>query len=465
MSSDELELYDSDIGEEIEEAEKIEFLNREDVELEMKTLISDVESIVEVNAGMCRNLLHKFKWNKEALLNKMYESGDTQQFLIDSQVVAKCDDKVEESKEGDCDICCSSGVLIGLDCNHMACKECWNKYLKEKIVDNGICEIECMVPDCNLLMEESKIANYTTNSFILAKYRYQSINGYVAASSRLKWCPGNDCGRIVKIPDAETRLIMCKCETRFCFNCCLEFHDPIDCRLMKKWLKKCSDDSETSNWMNTNTKDCPKCSVPIEKNGGCNHMRCTNNKCKHEFCWLCMKAWQYHKENGYKCNIFDESKEKSRSETRALLERWLFYYNRYMNHLQSLQLEEKLKVKVSAKEEELQKNSTMTWVDVQFLSKSVSALSECRRTLMYTYAFAFYLKKNNNSEIFESNQRDLEMATENISGYLERELETKDLKTLRQKVQDLSRYVDQRRKALLDHCEEGVENDFWDFSE
>jgi hypothetical protein len=38
---------------------------------------------------------------------------------------------------------------------------------------------------------------------------------------------------------------------------------------------------------------------------------------------------------------------------------------------------------------------------VQFLKKSLDILCECRRTLMYTYVFAYYLKKNNQSAIFE----------------------------------------------------------------
>lgn len=37
---------------------------------------------------------------------------------------------------------------------------------------------------------------------------------------------------------------------------------------MKAWIKKCQDDSETSNWISANTKDCPKCKSAIEKNGG-----------------------------------------------------------------------------------------------------------------------------------------------------------------------------------------------------
>ena len=38
---------------------------------------------------------------------------------------------------------------------------------------------------------------------------------------------------------------------------------------------------------------------------------------------------------------------------------------------------------------------------VQFLKKAVDILCQCRQTLMYTYVFAYYLKKNNQSVIFE----------------------------------------------------------------
>lgn len=40
---------------------------------------------------------------------------------------------------------------------------------------------------------------------------------------------------------------------------------------------------------------------------------------------------------------------------------------------------------------------------VQFLRKAVDVLCLCRNTLKYTYVFAFYLKKNNQSVIFEVN--------------------------------------------------------------
>jgi hypothetical protein len=70
----------------------------------------------------------------------------------------------------------------------------------------------------------------------------------------------------------------------FSFQCSLSYHAPASCDIMRNWLKKCRDvsdsfpfedkiyfviqDSETANYISANTKDCPKCKVCIEKNGG-----------------------------------------------------------------------------------------------------------------------------------------------------------------------------------------------------
>ena len=86
------------------------------------------------------------------------------------------------------------------------------------------------------------------------------------------------------------------------------------------------------------------------------------------------------------------------------------YVFRYMNHLQSLKFESKLYAMVKDKMEEMQQHN-MSWIEVQFLKKSLDILVECRRTLMYTYVFAYYLKKNNQSAIFEVLRRILYIAS------------------------------------------------------
>ena len=62
------------------------------------------------------------------------------------------------------------------------------------------------------------------------------------------------------------------------------------------------------------------------------------------------------------------------------------------------------------KMEEMQQHN-MSWIEVQFLRKAVDILCECRRTLMYTYVFAYYLSKNNQSEIFEASAKAAELIT------------------------------------------------------
>ncbi len=44
---------------------------------------------------------------------------------------------------------------------------------------------------------------------------------------------------------------------------------------------------------------------------------------------------------------------------------------------------------------------SMSWIEVQFLKEAVDVLCECRRTLTYTYVFAYFVKKSNQFEIFE----------------------------------------------------------------
>ena len=71
-----------------------------------------------------------------------------------------------------------------------------------------------------------------------------------------------------------------------------------------------------------------------------------------------------------------------------------------MNNLQSLKLEKQLASQLEKKLGEVQKT---TWVNPRLFDQSLEILYKCRRTLMNTYAFAYYLQKNNQKEIFEVN--------------------------------------------------------------
>lgn len=74
-----------------------------------------------------------------------------------------------------------------------------------------------------------------------------------------------------------------------CPCCEIEFNlasSEID--IVKKSSKNDESEMATQHWKNVHTRNCPVCSTPIEKNGGCNHVRC--GKCRSDFCWACMRA-------------------------------------------------------------------------------------------------------------------------------------------------------------------------------
>ena len=40
----------------------------------------------------------------------------------------------------------------------------------------------------------------------------------------------------------------------YSFKCCESPHEPVLCEYLRRWRRKCDDDSETSNWIHVNTK-------------------------------------------------------------------------------------------------------------------------------------------------------------------------------------------------------------------
>jgi len=469
----------------IEDEYYFEVLSTEDIVAHMVESIKEVNNVTQIPTTTIRILLNHFKWDKEKLMERFY-SDDQEEMFKAAQVISpfKTLSAASTSSAGssktsrpsssssllECEICClqlPKQMMTGLECGHLFCTQCWTDYLTTKIVDDGAVTFSCP-GNCKIIVDDQTVMNLITDPRVKLKYQHLITNSFVQCNRLLRWCPSPDCNNAVKVQHVEARPVKCKCGHTFCFSCGENWHDPVRCHLIKKWIRKCDDDSETSNWISANTKECPTCNAVIEKDGGCNHMICKNQACKADFCWVCLGPWEPHGSAWYNCNRYDEDEAKNnrdnQEKSRAALTRYLFYCNRYMNHLQSLKFENKLYAMVKDKMEEMQQHN-MSWIEVQFLKKSLDILCECRRTLMYTYVFAYYLRKNNQSAIFEDNQKDLETATEQLSEYLERDISAENLVDIKQKVQDKYRYCDSRRKVLLAHVHEGYEKDWWLYTE
>ena len=97
----------------------------------------------------------------------------------------------------------------------------------------------------------------------------------------------------------------CSCGFSFCYTCGYEYHSPVNCSIVRQWQLKCANEAQNLNWILENSKPCPSCSRPIEKDHGCMHMTCS--VCKYEFCWLCGEPWSLHSQKTggfYSCNRY-----------------------------------------------------------------------------------------------------------------------------------------------------------------
>ena len=64
--------------------------------------------------------------------------------------------------------------------------------------------------------------------------------------------------------------------------------------MLDQWKTKIGnhENEENNKWLKANSKKCPNCQAPIQKNDGCNHIKCTS--CSYMFCWLCMGGPDEH---------------------------------------------------------------------------------------------------------------------------------------------------------------------------
>eukprot|EP00158_Paraphelidium_tribonemae_P003736 Partr_v1_DN26341_c0_g1_i1_m43098 putative ariadne homolog, ubiquitin-conjugating enzyme E2 binding protein, 1 (Drosophila) len=451
--------------------------------------VTHISELFNIPHALAFNLLRHFRWNKDRLLERYMENSTT---VLDKAGVSAQKFQLKPQLAPDsfsCSICCSDsqdspGLEVqALDCGHEFCTNCYRYYLVQKITDEGESRhLHCPAAKCARTVVEKvveRILSEADDQKTLSLYRQLLLKTYVEDVENLKWCPSAGCETIVRCDVRPSQLkrvvpsVRCSNGHEFCFGCSLESHEPCICALVAMWLKKCADDSETGNWIAANTKECSKCKYTIEKNGGCNHMTCKN--CRYEFCWVCMGPWSEHGQSYYNCNRFDEksSKEARQEHTssRAALERYLHYFNRYDNHMQSSKLASKFYGLTEKKMEEMQLQSDFSWIEVQFIRKALDTVIECRSTLKWTYAYAFYLKKSNVSVLYEDNQRDLEMAVETLNELIEQPLPPIDdpeqkqrLADLKQSCLDKTEYCARRRRVVLEDTARGLQEERWTYN-
>uniref|UniRef100_A0A452U5D9 E3 ubiquitin-protein ligase parkin n=1 Tax=Ursus maritimus TaxID=29073 RepID=A0A452U5D9_URSMA len=148
---------------------------------------------------------------------------------------------------------------------------------------------------------------------ILGEEQYNRYQQYGAEECVLQMggvlCPSPGCGAGL-LPEPGVREVTCEggsglgCGLVFCRDCKEAYHEG-ECgalfeasgaatqahRVDEKAAEQARWEEASKETIKKTTKPCPRCHVPVEKNGGCMHMKCPQPQCQLEWCWACSCEW------------------------------------------------------------------------------------------------------------------------------------------------------------------------------
>lgn len=412
-----------------------------DILTERDTLIADVCETTFLNETDAAEMLHQYKWSKDSCVQAFFASGE--ESLISIGVLRTEGDPPAIPKSIQCSVYASEKCMAYgeepagdvqdqyscLQCGHCICNHCWGELLTQKVTDNEIHPLRCLlctIPSAAQAAAKTIVPGHVVPEKLIEKlvsadtfkrYRYLLGKSYVESNNCIKWCPSPDCAFVVngslmthRFGDQPT--VTCGGSHQFCFDCSREPHNPATCQMVKDWEVRNADQGgdETMIWVQLHSAPCPKCGIAIQKNQGCNHMTCRAPVgCGFDFCWVCKEKWGTC--DYYSCNKFkkgepkpDESDADAKLKEKAnMLEKYLFYWKRYK--AQDLtdkfqgELEAKLKMTIDSIREESTDPTALSLCEK--INEGLGQLIECRMALKWSFVRAFSLGDTTEQEMID----------------------------------------------------------------
>ncbi|XP_058094123.1 probable E3 ubiquitin-protein ligase ARI8 [Magnolia sinica] len=471
--------YDSDDSALHRQQQNYTILSEADIRQRQEEDITRISTVLSISGVHASILLRHYNWS----VSKVHDA-----WFVDEEKVRKAVgllekpvDSMANARELTCGICFENyprNTMNAAACGHQFCSACWTGYISTSINDGpGCLMLRCPDPTCGSAVGQDMI-NILASDEDKEKYSRYLLRSYIEDNKKTKWCPAPGCEYAVDfVMGGGSYDVCCNCSYSFCWNCTEEAHRPVDCGTVAMWILKNSAESENMNWILANSKPCPKCKRPIEKNQGCMHITCTP-PCKFEFCWLCLGAWSDHGERTggfYACNRYETAKqegaydetEKRREMAKNSLERYTHYYERWatnqssrqkaladLHQMQAVQLE-KLSDKQCQPESQL-----------KFITDAWLQIVECRRVLKWTYAYGYYLHEHEHAkrQFFEYLQGEAESGLERLHQCAEKELQvyleaegpSKDFNEFRTKLAGLTSVTRNYFENLVRALENGL---------
>ncbi|KAL4464710.1 hypothetical protein ABPG74_011271 [Tetrahymena malaccensis] len=419
-----------------------------------------------------------FQWNKDKMDQEYFNKTEIIQKNAGLIYNGMPKAVTPSTKNFICPVCYDTVSEIDyLPCNQAICKSCWRQYIIDKTLGNQLhMFFKCPFEGCSLVVPQSFIFKYLKDDKEKQDYKRNLGRVYCSESKTMKWCPAPGCDYAVENTHFTHQYVQCiQCNTSFCFKCGKEHHSPCTCDMVHEWELKNSSESENLRWIQLYTKLCPKCRKPIEKNQGCNHMTCRPpNGCGFEFCWLCLGDWKTHGEatgGFYKCNKFEnmnqdekDNKKKEFDKEKSLLEKYIFYFERFNNNQKAEKQAKEDQIKISSLIKDIHDKLGQDQQYLQFLNEANNFLIDGRRCLKWTYCFGFYLDPKK-KDLFEDQQSYLEKTIESLHSKIEKtdfkkrfldDLKIKEFDQYKIEIVNLTQAGIKFKKGILESYESGT---------
>jgi ariadne-1 len=395
------------------------------IHADVEEQVEQIASALHLSVGVARVLLSDFLFNKDSVIascndnriatleqcgvGRHSEKVDTLMADIDETIICGiCYDEVEGNQ------------IYVMPCEHPFCHSCWESYLNCAIQErpsssNAALAVTC--PDHGCRERVTKEDLQIVAPGLAGQWDLNFIRAFIGRRGGYSLCPGPDCTIVACSPQhakepGKTMIAKCThCATSFCFSCGATPHQPARCADFAEWSRIFG---SSDFWVKKNAKPCPGCNVPIEKNQGCNHMKCS--QCNFDFCWLCLGPLNTHLEP-HICNRYQPHANAEDEEDR----RALFFTDRFKAH-DDAEIFAKNELKSFVEKKEKLATETLWFAsddDLELMQNATETLVRARNFLKNSYVSAWAMRNNlDQRDLFESRQANLELFTEKLSQLL-----------------------------------------------
>ncbi|VDL74754.1 unnamed protein product [Nippostrongylus brasiliensis] len=237
----------------------------------------------------------------------------------------------------DCEVCFENKTghrcVRFSPCGHEFCKDCVKAYFEGKLRSEQISLLTCLADGCDSNASDTIIVELLGQEEF-DRYEGILLDQALESMSDMLPCPRLSCQKPAAVSQTTKNLATCQfCGHNFCATCRRGYHGVAKCELaevsvstysenedgtweihevsLKEYLKATPEqriemgwwyggienleaqmeeainkaDMATYNWKQGNCKKCPYCSIPAQKEYGCNKVTCS--MCHQYFCWLC----------------------------------------------------------------------------------------------------------------------------------------------------------------------------------